>query len=348
MTKSDLLKEAIADAKAVRETAIANAKIALQESFSPRIQSMLASKLAEDLEDDEDLEGMEGEGDLEGMEGEGDFEGELDGMEGELDGEAGFEPGDSVGSAELDVDIDGDGETPDSIDMVIPDEEMEAGMEGEMGDEEGPELDMGDEEDDLELESIIAELEGEMGNSSEIDSIDTLNIDDEDPEIMDEDIDSIINSILSEEEELEEMDDPAAAEDGSGRLKEELDNAYSTIESLRSTLQEVNLLNAKLLYTNKLFRAFDLNEGQRVKVIENFDRASSTREVKLVFSTLAESLTRKVSKPKAMNRKIVKEHKNIASRSTGTTKPSEKTTQRIISEGNEQTKRFQKLAGIIK
>ena len=41
----DLLKDAIADAKAVRETALANAKIALEEAFTPRIQSMLSNKI---------------------------------------------------------------------------------------------------------------------------------------------------------------------------------------------------------------------------------------------------------------------------------------------------------------
>ena len=41
----DLLKDAIADAKAVRETALANAKLALEEAFTPRIQSMLSQKI---------------------------------------------------------------------------------------------------------------------------------------------------------------------------------------------------------------------------------------------------------------------------------------------------------------
>ena len=50
----DILKEAIADAKAVRETALQNAKVALEEAFTPKIQSMLSSKLKEmDLEEDD-------------------------------------------------------------------------------------------------------------------------------------------------------------------------------------------------------------------------------------------------------------------------------------------------------
>ena len=51
---ADLLKDAIADAKAVRETAIANAKLALEEAFTPRLQSMLSKKISEDLEDGEE------------------------------------------------------------------------------------------------------------------------------------------------------------------------------------------------------------------------------------------------------------------------------------------------------
>ena len=53
MAKSDLLKQAIADAKAVKETALANAKLALQEAFAPRLEGMLSSKLREELEDDD-------------------------------------------------------------------------------------------------------------------------------------------------------------------------------------------------------------------------------------------------------------------------------------------------------
>ena len=54
MASSKLLKEAIADAKAVRETAIANAKIALEEAFTPRLQSILSKKLQAEMEGDEE------------------------------------------------------------------------------------------------------------------------------------------------------------------------------------------------------------------------------------------------------------------------------------------------------
>ena len=56
ITMDDLLREAIADTKAVRETALANAKIALEEAFTPRLQSMLSKKIASEMEDKEEDE----------------------------------------------------------------------------------------------------------------------------------------------------------------------------------------------------------------------------------------------------------------------------------------------------
>jgi hypothetical protein len=101
----------------------------------------------------------------------------------------------------------------------------------------------------------------------------------------------------------------------------------------------VNLLNAKLLYTNKLFRNFELSENQKMKVIENFDRAGNTREVKLVFTTLAESFKRPT-----MKKRVVKE--SYASKPTATTAPAKESTQ-VLSEGFELANRWKKLAGLL-
>ena len=118
--------------------------------------------------------------------------------------------------------------------------------------------------------------------------------------------------------------------------EKELDEAYRTVKKLQSVINEVNLLNAKLLYTNKLFRNFELNETQKMKVIENFDRAGNTREVKLVFSTLAESFNRPRTK-----KKMVKE--SYASKPVRTTAPSKP----ILNEGFELAARWKKLAGLL-
>lgn len=50
---SELLKESIADAKAIRETAIANAKTFLEENFATSMKNMFAEKLKEEAEEQE-------------------------------------------------------------------------------------------------------------------------------------------------------------------------------------------------------------------------------------------------------------------------------------------------------
>ena len=161
-----------------------------------------------------------------------------------------------------------------------------------------------------------------------------------------DDIDGIIEAILRENEEAEMPDaapvEPevvAEMEDTIEKQGEELEEAYRTVNQLKSIINEVNLLNAKLLYTNKLFRNFELSENQKMKVIENFDRAGNPREVKLVFTTLAESFKRPTTK-----KRVVKE--SAASRPTRTTAPSRQTTQ-VLTEGFELANRWKKLAGLL-
>jgi len=370
MAKSDLLKEAIADAKAVKETALANAKIALQEAFQPRIKSMLETELMSELEDDE--MGMEEPmGDEMGMEDEmGD---EMDAMGDEMDamGDEG-EPMD-VGDIEIDTDMDGEIDfTGDIMSKPGMDADMEddMGMEGGIEDDEVGDMGAGDDigdEDDLDLQEIIAELEAGLQEDSEFDEgmhKDEVEVEEmyemDDPKAYDSEgdnlqesqqsIDELIEAILAEDEDEEkedendektEKDKTINASQYEG-VKKDLEEAYNTVGQLKSVINEVNLLNAKLLYTNKLFRNFDLNEGQKMKVIENFDRAANTREAKLVFSTLAESF----HKPSA-GKKIVKESKSLASRPVATTAPSKATTQ-VLTEGFEQANRWKKLAGLIK
>jgi hypothetical protein len=150
----------------------------------------------------------------------------------------------------------------------------------------------------------------------------------------DEDIDinEIIRALKEEDEESDEMHEEESSQ-------EELEEAYNVIRFLKGKINEVNLLNAKLLYSNKLFRNFVLAEGQKMKVIENFDRAHNLREVKLVYSTLAESFKSNLSRG---NKKVVKE--SFASKPVASTKPAKQ----VLNEGSELAERFKKLAGLIK
>ena len=331
MAKTDLLKQAIADANAVKETALANAKIALQEAFAPRIQSMLSAKLSEELEDEE----MSAEDEMPAD----DLAGDEMGAEAEM-GDAPEEVG--VG---LDFNMDGDYDLTGNIGAVEDEEGLPA--EDEFSDEDANN-EYSEEDDDLELESIIRELEGDLDESEEMPEDDELMHGmhegeeyDVESEEMHEDIDAIIESILREEDldvtsDVESDDEHGDVVAELAEKEEELKEAYKTVKKLTSIINEVNLLNAKLLYTNKLFRNFELNESQKMKVIENFDRAGNTREVKLVFSTLAESFTRPTTK-----KRVVKE--SYASKPVSTTAPKTQ----VLNEGFELANRWKKLAGLL-
>ena len=258
---SDLLKEAIADAKAVRETALENAKMALEEAFTPHLKSMLSAKLSE-----EDVE--------EGMHDEDDPRREDD--------------------DEDDVD--------------------EMGMKPRREDDDEEKKDESvNEEEELEEEEEIDEQSTSSGIGKGT---------------------GVKMASASDEE------DP-----GKGKIKEsveamqnELNEYKEAVTFLREKLHEVNILNAKLLYTNRLFKEFVLSNGQKMKIVETFDRAQTTREIKLVYSTLAESFN---DRGEINKKRSVKES---ASRKTNTTKPQTK----IISEEDNVANRFKKLAGILK
>ena len=335
MANSNLLKEAIADAKAVRETALANAKIALEEAFTPRIQSMLSAKLAEEEE-----------------------------ME-----EAAEEPTETNGKgmdAAAGADVNEEEDMEEGMHPPGGDEEVAEGEHG--GEEKMSETEEMEEtedmEEDLELEAIIKELEEELEDSGIGDGDNKVDMADdhtEDPgegeltaegeedkmdegekEDMDEEIslDEIISALR--EEEGDKMDETEDDKMDEGEDKEkveetekELEEAYNVIKFMKSKLNEVNLLNAKLLFSNKLFRNHSLNESQKMKVIENFDRAQTLREVKLVFATLSESFGFG-----GKTKRTIKE--SYASKSSRSTAPSKK----VISEGSDLSARWKKLANL--
>ena len=139
-----------------------------------------------------------------------------------------------------------------------------------------------------------------------------------------------IHSDDSNQEEDEDKEKNEVSE-----LKSDLAEHRSVIETLRGKLNEVNLLNAKLLFTNKLFRKYGLNNEQKMKVVEQFDRAATLREVKLVYSTLGESF--------GVARNEINESKGSASKPIASTK-SEK---EVITESSDLRDRFKKLANLI-
>jgi hypothetical protein len=430
MANSKLLKEAIADAKAVKETALANAKLALEEAFTPRLQSILAAKMQAEAQKEEEEE-MKNE-ELKSDEiGTADKSGENPGKMPKLDAhtdlsvgvkKSNAQPGkedpnrtivnklmedDEMGTDAMKQDGDKDAKIAElearvaelegsSYEEESYEEEEEGenpfaqhGDDSEMGgdDEMGGEEDyFGDDDehdkDDMDLEAIIRELEAQLEGSNEeeeegtmyeseeeeeevknesySDGSDAGTDKSEDPKVVNNETKDVTGAtghvvkgsfdqtdeVIDLEEILREMeadmvDDKKEEEESKNEVA--LNEAYATIKSLQKTINEVNLLNAKLLFANKLFRAHNMTNEQKVKVIETLDRTNSVREVKLVYSTLAENFKYTSTTAKTVKKSITE---GIASKVTKSTKPA--ATKQVIAENTIISDRFQKLAGIIK
>jgi len=339
MANRDLLKEAIADAKAVKEAAIANAKAALEEAFTPYLKEKLAAKLQEMDEEEvteevtemkeKDLEETYDTNEAKEMDEMKKDMDEAEGVEEELDLEALLRELDELeeGSDEkMDERLDtindptGDYEHGNLAEAEEA-EEKEEGEEEEGEEEEEIDLENMDEDD---LKKFIEDVIADMVAAGELEG----NIEGGEGEEGEEEMDMEIPMAEEETYEAKEMEMEA--------MKKELEEAYATLESVKAELNEINLLNAKLLYTNKIFKARNLGEAQKVKVLEAFDKATSVKEAKLVYETLSESVTAK----KAVNESVVR---GAASNPTGAI-----TTKAPIMEANDQVARWQKLAGIIK
>lgn len=356
-----LLKDAIADAKAVRETALANAKLALEEAFAPKLQSMLSSKIREEMDEEEGLHADENELDPNADRRDVGHEDHTDDIEMEsrfkslagISEEEGEEESEEDFSDESEEDFSDEGgeeefssdeseedysdESDEDLEEILRELDAEVADEqpaGEGEDEEWGNKDIAGHSDemaeDIDLDEIINALREEEGEE-------------EAPAKDEEEVDlkELLNSLNEEEEEEEEEEEKV--EEGKmkkkmNKMEEELNEAYSAVKFLRNKLSEVNLLNAKLLYVNKLFRN-NLTETQKVKIIETFDRAKTVREAKLVFATLSESFSaaKGSTKPNATKKSVME---SFASKATAKTKS-------VLTEGNDQANRFKKLAGII-
>ena len=397
----DLLKEAIADAKAVRETALENAKVALEEAFTPRLKSMLSKKIQSEIEDGstEDEVTEQDEEVEEEVQDEGVYEDDEDPSD-EYSDEYSEEEAEEEEAPEEEMPEDGM-EEEGVIEIngvkyapVVSEEEDEEGEEFAPEDDEEVEDDMGEGED-LDLEAVLRELESELEEDEDADfteesdeSVEEAEEADEDKDEVDEEVDKSSGigksdnhkgesdetskigvpgkakhesveitegdddpdvEEVEEEIDLEEVlralqeeDEEDTTSEDMENLQTELDEHRDVVKYLRSKLNEVNLLNAKLLFTNKLFRSYGLSNDQKMKVVETFDRAKNLREVKLVYATMAESFVNG-----SIREEIVKESKKgSASKPVASTK-SEKQEQEIITESDVMKQRFKKLANIL-
>lgn len=414
MTNQELYKQAILDAKAVRETALAAARETLAEAFEPRIKEMMRLKLAEEVEEEsqmdeaesthkkdvdaekagkkvaKDIEYDEKHGkfnEAEDMEESADMEestldeilAELDALSEDMDetadmeegkekveegegttagydekahvvkGETGYDEKAKVshGDHKLHEDMEEEGKKKDDEDAEEDDEAEEAGedltKDIEGGDEqEVVDITVGDLKDIIR--DVFMTLQGGDLDALDVDSPGQAVADDamaagEEAEELS------LEAILAELEEEDHKMEEAAEVPGSIKtsaadthkveeMKKDLDEANKAIKAMKHELNEVNLLNAKLLYVNKIFKAKSLNESQKVRVLNAFDRATSIKEVENTYKTLNESIG------ETSKKSSLKESVGFASKPIGTAPA------RPIVDADPFINRWQQLAGI--
>jgi len=353
MSNKNLFKEAIADAKAVREAALANAKAALEEALTPKLQSMLAAKLNEmdydaevnDLEDAEEEmeEGFttsHGDDSDENLDFNLEEDFDLSEILAELDEEEISEPyTDEKPYQNI------KGTEKGYVDGMVKEAKEEDEEETET--EEGEEETETEEVADMTVEDLKALIKNivsqEMGGEEKAGEEMSMDMGAEetsgDEEInLDEllaELDALGEGEDMEEESMYEAKKMKAKKAKEEEEKKEMKEAIATINTLRSELNEVNLLNAKLLYVNKIFKAKNLSESQKLQVIASFDKATTAKEAKVVFESLNATLT---TAPK----QAIKESMGFASRAAGVAP------RKAIVETNDAITRMQKLANIIK
>lgn len=369
MANRDLLADAIADAKAVKEVAIANAKAALEEAFTPHLKDMLAQKINE-MEEIDEVEEISEESRKERakvdkyeyekgkLKGQNKFDKEVSTKideNDEMDEELNLD--ELLAELELDENARTDAEEEGYLDgMKDEKEDLSEESEAERADVDKYEYEKGKEageDDDIDLDdmseedlkAMIEDVIEDMVNAGDLEAGgDAVEMVDDEEEV--EDVDVTVDVTDTEEIELEENARTDAEEEGyldgkadeKKKIEKDLKEAKDVINHLRSELNEVNLLNSKLLYTNKIFRGKTLTENQKIKVLKAFDKAETVKEAKNIFETLNENLVAKSIKSN------IRESLGMASKSAGVA-PKRPLNENVIQE-DAMVARFKKLAGI--
>jgi hypothetical protein len=184
--------------------------------------------------------------------------------------------------------------------------------------------------EEFDLDALLEEINNLDENNNEVSEEVNEEMKDEKDEDMKEEVSEVV------EEEVEEAVNPLAAE---------LEETKAALETVRGELNEVNLLNSKLLYVNRIFKANQLDESQKLRVVETLDKAESIKEAKLIYETIKDTFNVANTKKESIKNKTksLKEGLGMASKAAGTSTAPKK---EVIAESNNMINRFQKLANI--
>jgi hypothetical protein len=361
--ENNILKEAIADAKSVREVALANAKAALEEAFTPKLQSMLSAKLSEELNESDDefeentIDEIDDIDEMVGMEDRDELDEEID-LE-EILNELELEEGEE---AEKTIDENDEEETLDELDSPKQAHSEVSNV-----------LDTADivnESENFDLDALLEEInnldemeedmeEGKFGDTlKSIGSAAGAALRGDGGRQSTDLSDALFKLLPGKENAVSSWNEFGAAAKKLGanpaiyantsnwkkyfNESVELQETKKALKVVRKELNEVNLLNSKLLYVNRIFKANTLDDVQKLRVVETLDKAESAKEAKLIYETIKDTFT--ISKGKTVNpKRSIREGLGMASRAAGnSTAP----TKAILKESNDMVARMQKLANI--
>lgn len=332
--KNQNLKDIVIEARGIYEVAKQAAKASLNEEYAPQVAGVITKQLKQEIETPV-----------------GDEEAVEEGIEDSSD----IGTGDNKEPSSDSNDTSGIG-TP-SKHEILPFSEAIA--------TEGEEVTEQDEIDDS-LDEVIKSLEEDVTTKDD-DDLDSPSdapapapapetpAPDNTPAVDSDAVDDLDLDAFLREMEAEESDvaqAPAASvpshtTEQVAELEESLKEHKAVVKFLQKKLNEVGLVNAKLLYANKVFRSYgSLTTEQKVNVVKTLDRANSVRETKLVYATLVEAFSAKKKATSTVTEGIVK---GLASKATGViaeTKDAPAEDQNILEEADRQVARLKNLAGI--
>ena len=393
----ELFKQAILDAKAVRETAMAAARNTLAEHFEPYVKQQMRETLSqEEMEEgvemhdeamhdeakmhdeaehsdmdeatlDEilaELDSLSEDMETEGME-DSIEEGHVksDGYDGKATkGQTGYDEKAKVSHGDKKL-HEADGDDEPTEDELQADRDAEDGIEAaqlskydeNVGDEDEAtddqemiDITVGDLKDIIR--DVFMQLQGGTDMADDADALDAdtdlaADLGGDEVEVDGEEeisLDEILAELEDEDKKMEEAALPGEIPGGEidpkasdvYKTESDLKEAVKTIKTLKAELNEMNLFNAKMLYVNKIFKAKNLNEAQKTRVINAFDRTTSVKEVENTYKTLLESVS-EVTKKSSL-----KESVGFASKPIGSAPA------RPIVEADAFVTRWQQLAGI--
>ena len=305
---SSMLEQAIVDAQALKEAAIKNAESAVINKYQNEVRQAMDTLLEQepgmlpDEELDPGLEGQDEELDLgAALGGEGGEELSLDAPDAFADGEKLCSCPDE--EEEITIDF-------DQLRQEIETEEEVGGPETALG--LGDNLELEDEEEielreDLEL--LVKELSEELAVDLSAVGSGTLGKNDVETEEAE---DFGIAGMRDGKVEEEEKEHIKAIKDLTDRLDEaclenkqlikKVEKYEGAVSQLKIKLDETNLSNAKLVYTNRILSSASLNERQKNKLVEAIGKSGSVEETKTIFETLQSTLeTNRNRPPRSLN-----------------------------------------------